>query len=52
MFQGLFHHVPVISGTTRDEGLIFMALYLMNETLFEDLRDNWETAMPMIVFGR
>ena len=51
--SGNFSKVPLIIGTNKDDGLLSAFHIHTNETLFQEISNNWETEMcPAYVFQR
>ncbi len=51
--SGNFSQVPIIMGSNSDEGLSSALTYYSNQTLLEELAENWESKYaPLVIFHR
>ena len=52
LYSGSFNHdVEIIIGTNKDEGLLFMTPYILDNTLLEDYRNNFDILGPLQLFN-
>ena len=52
LYSGSFNHdVEIIIGTNKDEGLLFMTPYILDNTLLEDYKNNFDIYGPLALFN-
>jgi hypothetical protein len=51
--SGSFNQVPLIMGSNSDEGLLSALNFHFNQTLLDELAENWENEYaPLVIFHR
>ena len=51
--SGNFNQVPIIIGSNSDEGLLSALNFHFNQTLLEEMAENWENEYaPLVIFHR
>ena len=52
LYSGSFNHdVEIIIGTNKDEGLLFMTPYILDNALLEDYKNNFDILGPLQLFN-